>query len=348
MQDSSACLTIMQGAAHRLSGALRESEVIDILLDQAMLAFGARGALVRLLSPDGEELLLGGALGLSDAYLNKGVVWMSESGIDRHVIAGEAIVVEDIRNEPGFQYPAEADAEGLRSAIAVPLKVRENVIGLLRIYLNAADKVGDDELHLASCLADLGALALEKVRLQQSLFRIARVLNSSLDLQELLDRMLDTVVHEMGLRAASIRLLEEKRQRLLLAAASGLSAEYLAKGPVLVANSPIDQRVLAGETVVLHDVVADPGFEYPGEAAQEGIRSVLVVPLKLQERALGVMRVYSARPRHFSTVGTTFVSSIADLAALAIERAELHALLQDQYNDLKLDLAEWHRFLALG
>jgi GAF domain-containing protein len=152
----------------------------------------------------------------------------------------------------------------------------------------------------------------------------------------------------MGLRAASIRLLDEKRQRLVLAAACGLSAEYLAKGPVLVAHSPVDQRVLAGERVVLHDVRTEPGFEYPQEAAREGIRSVLVVPLKLQDRALGVMRVYSARPRHFSNVGETFLASIADLVALAIERAELHALLQDQYEDLKLDLAEWYRFLALG
>ncbi|MCB0258050.1 MAG: hypothetical protein KDI55_30375, partial [Anaerolineae bacterium] len=97
MQESTTCLIIMQGAAHRLSGALRESEVIQILLEQAMAAFDARAALVRLLSPDGEELLLGGSLGLSDAYLNKGTIWLSESGVDRHVLSGEAIVIDDIR-----------------------------------------------------------------------------------------------------------------------------------------------------------------------------------------------------------------------------------------------------------
>jgi GAF domain-containing protein len=60
------------------------------------------------------------------------------------------------------------------------------------------------------------------------------------------------------------------------------------------------------------------------------------------------MRVYSARPRHFSNVGITFLTSVAGLVALAIERAELHAVLREQYEDLKLDVAEWHRFLALG
>ena len=194
----------------------------------------------------------------------------------------------------------------------------------------------------------MGALALEKVRLHQGLYRIAEVLNSSLNLQDMLRRMLDTVVHEMGLRAASIRLLDAKGQGLVLAAASGLSDHYLAKGPVLVAHSPVDQRVLGGESVVLHDVEMEPGFEYPREAVREGIRSVLVVPLKLQDRTQGVMRVYSARPRHFSNVGITFLTSVAGLVALAIERAELHAVLREQYEDLKLDVAEWHRFLALG
>ena len=60
------------------------------------------------------------------------------------------------------------------------------------------------------------------------------------------------------------------------------------------------------------------------------------------------MRVYSARPRHFGRVGRTFLASVAELVALAIEKAELYAALQERYEDLKLDLAEWYRFLALG
>ena len=124
MRDITTCLTMMQGTAHRLSGALSEPEVIQVLLEQAMLVFEARGALVRLLSPNGQELVLGGASGLSDAYLNKGPVWLSNSGVDRHVIAGEAIVIDDISHEAGFQYPAAAAAEGLQGAIAVPLRVR--------------------------------------------------------------------------------------------------------------------------------------------------------------------------------------------------------------------------------
>jgi GAF domain-containing protein len=152
----------------------------------------------------------------------------------------------------------------------------------------------------------------------------------------------------MWLKAASIRLLDAKREVLHLVAAYGLSAAYLAKGTVHLAMSPVDQRVLLGSAVVLYDVGRETGFEYPAEAVREGIRSVLAVPLRLKDRTLGVMRVYSARPRHFGPVAINFVTSAADLVALAIENARLHAALQARYEDMKLDVAEWHRFLALG
>jgi GAF domain-containing protein len=75
---------------------------------------------------------------------------------------------------------------------------------------------------------------------------------------------------------------------------------------------------------------------------------VLAVPLRLKERTLGVMRVYSARARHFGPVSVHVLTSAADLVALTIENAELYAALQARYEDVKLDVAEWYRFLALG
>jgi GAF domain-containing protein len=164
----------------------------------------------------------------------------------------------------------------------------------------------------------------------------------------MLQRVLEATVKEMWLKAASIRLLDPKRQVLHLVAAYGLSEGYLAKGAVHLTKSPVDQRVLEGSAVVLYDLEHEAGFEYPAEALREGIRSVLAVPLRLKERTLGVMRVYSARPRRFGPVAIRFLTSSADLVALAVENARLYAALQAHYEDLKLDVTEWHRFMALG
>jgi GAF domain-containing protein len=47
-------------------------------------------------------------------------------------------------------------------------------------------------------------------------------------------------------------------------------------------------------------------------------------------------------------VAIDFLTSAANLVALAVENARLYAALQARYEDMRLDVAEWHRFLALG
>ena len=348
MRDALSNLNMLRDAAQGVSGVLQEPAIIEALLDQAVTLSGARAAMLRLLSPDGDELLQAGARGLSDRYLTKGPVQVAKSGMDQRILDGEMVVISDVGQHESVQYPEEAAAEGIQGIVAVPLWVRHQVIGVLRIYMDDAVQLAPDDIAAMGILADLGALALEKARLHQSLYRIAEALSASLELEAMLQQVLKATVKEMWLKAASIRLLDAKRQVLQLVAAYGLGETYLAKGPVHVAKSPVDQHVLQGSAVVLYDVESESGFEYPAEAAREGIRSVLVVPLMLKDHTLGVMRVYSARPRHFDPLSINFLTSAADLVALAIENAQLYAALQARYEDVKLDVAEWHRFLTLG
>jgi GAF domain-containing protein len=348
MREPNSNLQMLRQAAQAMNSVLREPDVIDALLDQAVGISGARAAVVRLLSPDGDELLQAGARGLSDAYLAKGPVRVADSGMDERILSGEIVVIPDVTRDKSVQYPEAAATEGLKGMLATPVRVRSQVIGVLRVYVGDTEQLSPEDIVALGILADLGAVALEKARLHQSLYRIAEALSASLELTPVLQQVLEVTVKEMWLKAASIRLLDSKGQILHLAAAYGLSDAYLAKGMVHLAKSPVDQRVFEGRAVVLYDLEQESAFEYPAEAAREGIRSVLAVPLRLKDRTLGVMRVYSARPRHFGPLAINFLISAADLVALAIENARLYAALQARYEDLRLDVAEWRRFLALG
>jgi GAF domain-containing protein len=348
MQGTLSNLEMLREAAQTVNGALQEPEIAEALLDQATAILRARAAVLRLLSPHGDKLLLAGARGVSDAYPAKHPDWAADSGVDKRALAGETVIIPDITSDGNVQYPGGAVAGGHKGLVAIPLRVRTQIIGVLQVYLDDTEKLRPEDITAIGTLADWGALALEKARLHQSLYRIAEALSSSLELAPILQQVLEAAVKEMWLKAASIRLLDPKDQVLHLVAAYGLSDAYLAKGTVHLAKSPVDQRVLRGSAVVLYDVERESGFEYPAEAAREGIRSVLAVPLRLKDRTLGVMRVYSVHARHFGPVAIGFLTSAADLVALAIENARLYAALQSRYEDLKLDVAEWHRFLALG
>lgn len=346
--DTQACLHVVSKITHKLSGIFDETEAVQLFLSEIIAELDADGALIRMLDPSGNMLMILGAAGLSEDYLKKGNVKLAESEVDQRVLHGEVVVVQDVTSEPGFQYPKEADQEGLQGMVIVPLTIRNRQVGVLRIYIKDVNVIDQVKITLLCILADMCALTIEKIHLHQSLYRIAQALNSTLNLEELLNKLLEATVVELGLKAASIRLLDPRNKLLKLVAAYGLSEAYLDKGDIHIEKSPIDNRVLMGETVVLYDVAKEPGFEYPKAATREGIRSVLVVPLLLRERALGVMRVYSSQPRSFGNVATTFLTSVASLVALSIENAELYSALQGRYDDLKLDLAEWYRFLALG
>jgi GAF domain-containing protein len=340
-------LETLQKTAHALSGVLQETEIVQLLLEQVVSALSMHKALVLLLGREGDRLVLSGATGLSEDYLKAIPLGLDESRINRRVLDGELVVVDDSAHEPEF-CGAIAAAESLGGMVAVPMSVRDRVIGVLHVYMEKTSAFKPEEFVLLRAMTDLGALALEKVRLGQSLFRIAEAISSSLELEPMLQRVLNATVEDMWLKAASIRLLKPKENVLRLVASYGLSEAYLAKGEVHLDKSEIDRRVLQGEVVVLQDVQLERGFEYVKEAAREGIQSILAVPLTLKTRTLGVMRAYSARPRHFGPVAVTFLKSVADLVSLAIENAHLYAALQARHKELKLDLADWYRFLALG
>jgi len=334
--------------AHAINRSLKLEDTLQAILKAVTENLGVRAALIRLLDADAQALKVMASVGLSEAYLEKGSVLLSESAIDRKILDGELVWVADVTHDPGFQYPEQAQKEGLCGMLAVPLQVRGRPIGALRVYSGEKRVFTAEETALLQAVADLGAIAIEKVQLHRGLFHIAEALSSSLELEPMLSNVLKATVNEMRIKAASVRLLDQKGKVLQLVAAYGLSHAYLDKGAIKKESSPIDQHVLQGEPVVLFDVATEPGFQYPEEAAREGIRSVLVVPLRLRGQTIGVMRAYSAQPRRFGPIATDFLLSVADLTAVAIENARLHAALKARYEDLKLDLTEWYRFLALG
>lgn len=164
-----------------------------------------------------------------------------------------------------------------------------------------------------------------------SLYQITLQISSSLDLDDILAYLTEETTKSVDAKAASVRLVDQEGKRLEMRAVYGLSDEYLSKGPVEIARSPIDQRHLAGHPSQLEDVTQAEGFQYPQEAAREGIVSLASVPLIARGRPIGVLRVYTAHRRIFTDTEMRFLTAVADLAALAIENARLYNQMRANY-----------------
>lgn len=165
-----------------------------------------------------------------------------------------------------------------------------------------------------------------------TLTRVARAVNSSLDIMLVLESIVVTTAETLAAKACSLRLLGPDRRTLMFGVAHGLSAGYRAKGPVLTDQSGVDDLALErGETVVIADATADDRFQYPEAAREEGIVSVLVTPLTAQGQPIGALRVYMPERHEFTADERGLAEAIASLSALAIENGRLYERLDRNY-----------------
>ncbi|HEY5004549.1 MAG TPA: GAF domain-containing protein [Ktedonobacteraceae bacterium] len=165
-----------------------------------------------------------------------------------------------------------------------------------------------------------------------ALYHAALTISSSLELASVLQGIVESVTAAMQVKAAVLRLLDPASDQLSLAAFHGLSSDYLDKGPIEISHSPIDSETLCCYPVYVSDARTDPRFQYPTAARNEGLVSVLSVPLEVQGKAIGVMRVYTNVETTFSDKDVQFLSVLASLAALSIENARLYENVKDSYS----------------
>lgn len=119
-------------------------------------------------------------------------------------------------------------------------------------------------------------------------------------------------------------LLNEKGQSLEVKSHFGLSDRYVGKGPLSADKSISD--TLKGKPVIIGDATSDPRVQYPQEAKQEGIASIVSIPIILRGRIIGVLRLYTSVPCRFTQDDIDFLSAIAMQSGLAIEKAKLYEL----------------------
>ncbi len=155
-----------------------------------------------------------------------------------------------------------------------------------------------------------------------SLVAGVQAVNSTLELKEVLDRLVTATAEAMGVQGASIGLLDTTGTQVELAASSGLSEAYLNKGPVIVNQSPAHrQALIEGRPAIIQSEAERSRLQYPAAAEAENIRSMVFVPLRGKGQPLGVVRAYSSREQAFGADDVRFLEAIAAQGAIAIENA---------------------------
>jgi len=323
-----------------LGSTLAVTEVMDQIVRQMADAMGLKGATIRLVNPKTNTLELVASVGLSEKYLDKGPVDLDKSISD--ALSGRPVGIYDAANDPRLQYPQEAKEEGIASLLAIPMVHKGKAIGVMRLISAEPREFTLDEVDFACAIAELGAQAISNAQMYEARTRelnflkglqeVSKAINSALDVKKVLQLLVKTATTALDIKAAAVRLLDQTRQKMELVASYGLSERYTSKGPV-TSDKSITEAMM-GKAVSIYDVAQDPRATYPQEAAEEGIRSILSVPIALKGTVIGVLRIYTSELRDFSDDEITFLSSLAEQAALGMENARMCQKLKGEYEEL--------------
>jgi signal transduction protein with GAF and PtsI domain len=114
------------------------------LAERTAKTFMSKGCSIMLYDENENQLFSVASYGISDGYLTKGPVFVNDSY--SAFTKGVPVFVEDMQTDPRVQYPEEAKREGIVSMLSVPIKFRESVIGLMRIYQDKKWEINEEDV----------------------------------------------------------------------------------------------------------------------------------------------------------------------------------------------------------
>jgi len=312
-----------------------------LLVSTAVKTLKAKAAVIFLMDENSEDSISSNAVvqvGLSDKYIHAG--------------PAHAVKISPQLQEDGYMYFRDATtdkrlmnreakkAEGIGSILSVPVLDKGRMLGILSLYTKDIRKFTKGEIDFLSILAEHGgsrienALLIQRLRNQSRIFlKLAASISESLDVKTILQAMTQDLVKSLRLKAAAVQLLDEDRRTLKRVACFGLSEKYLNKGPILADKNMAE--ALKGKTVNIKNVLTNTGIQYKKEKEEEGIISMLYVPVKSKEEVIGVLIIYSGRQREFMEDEILLVTALAYQGGLAISNACAYLVMQDDIKDLK-------------
>jgi GAF domain-containing protein len=344
MGNDAVYLKIFIDISKTITTTLAVEQRLKIMAEGVVKALEVKGCTIRLLDDTGKTLELVASCGLSEGYFQKGAVEADKSIAE--AMQGRTVVIKNAGTDARIQYPEAVSKEGIVSILTIPIIVREKVIGVLKLHTAEERDFKHEDIEFASSLAEQCGLAIENARLfEQALHEVeylkavtevAKALSSTLDASQILDLIVTKAIQILNLKACSLRLLNPKNKQLELACSQGLSKDYLNKGPVDMDRSLA--HTMTGEVVWIQDAATDARLQYPERAKQEGIASMLSVPVLLKDKVVGVLRLYTAKPRRFLDSQIEFAQSMAEFGALALQNAKLHENLRADYQAVMEDI----------
>lgn len=330
-QRAMGTLATINRVGHLVTSQLSLQEVLEHVLGGALDLLDAEDGSIMLLDEPREFLRIVASRGLSPEIMASTVVAMGDGISGQVAQEGRARLLRRGVRE------AESRVEALKSAMCVPLVARDIVIGVLNVKGRDEADFRDEDLEVVSVMASQAAAAIANAQSYQSaqkravelgaLFSIGTAINSELERNQVLQRVLDHAIELLDSRKGSIMLLNEDTQELSVEVAHGLPAEIVSSVRLRLGEGIAGKVAEEGKPRRLLR-----GISHADSRSAREKHSALCVPLLVRDRVTGVINVSDRRDGHdFSEDHLQLMVMLANQAAIAIENAKLHDELHELF-----------------
>lgn len=181
------------------------------------------------------------------------------------------------------------------------------------------------------------------------LVELSVTLNSTLDLDALLQLITSTATELLECEGASILLYDEKNSRLYFAAATGSDPAQLAEIPVPIDNSLAGTIFRTNQHIIINEAEQDPRhYSLVSDQVKLKVKSLLGVPMPIKDRTVGVLEAINKRKGVFDERDVRLLSVTAAHAAIAINNARLLRTTQQALEKVKESNELKNNFLTIA
>ncbi|MCB0191814.1 MAG: GAF domain-containing protein [Anaerolineae bacterium] len=312
-------------------------DLLEFVIDRALsLTRGQRGLL--LLHDDHDSRLQQIAVkrgpDLDDNRVEEALNFVSTTVIKDVLDKGEPRLIMNLPGEPryeGVTSIATVRFKNVRSVLAVPLKVEQELVGLIYIDHPQQSIFGQADLDFLSAFASQAALAIHRAQAHQRqldeltlLNRLSHSVVEVLDLDEVLTRIVREATQMLHVETGSVLLLDPYDSSLYFATSISNGKRIDIPTRLRSDQGLAGWVVSTGETVCISDVTRDS--RWYGEVEYGFVtRSLLAVPLQSERRRLGVLQILNKKsPAGFSRSDEALLAAFAASSTIAIENARLY------------------------
>jgi len=312
----------------------RVAELVRKVIDYEIFA-------ILLLNEKAQELRFRFQTGYPREYADRVRIKVGQGVTGRAAQLRQAVLVEDVTKEDGY---IEA-IPNVRSELAVPLVVKNRVIGVIDLEAREPGYFTEEHRRLLTLIGSRMAVGIENAQLYTRTTRqartllllneIARELTSILNVDELLKRIAELLNRIIDYQMFSILLVDEDGERLSHRFSLRFQESIHLKHDIPIGRGLVGVAAAEKTAVLVPDVSKDPRYVM----ANPETKSELAVPLIYKEKVIGVLDLEHTRRGFFTEDHKRTITTLAAQVAIALENARLYEQIAQQERRLERDLS---------